>query len=90
MPKTFKVEINETDYYTSDGIWYTPDGLSEVIADNEEEAVQIAKDYLVDSANSLGNDVDQAEKEFSEWAWRVSEIKHDTDGMLLPYEWKNI
>lgn len=89
MPKIFKVEINETGYYTSDGIWYTPDGLSEVIADNEEEAVQIAKDYLVDSANSLGNDVDQAEKEFSEWAWRVSEVKYE-DGMLLPYEWKNI
>lgn len=89
MPKIFKVEINETGYYTSDSIWYTTDGLSEVIADNEEEAVQIAKDYLIDSANSLGNDVDQAEKEFSEWAWRVAEVKYE-DGMLLPYEWKNI
>lgn len=89
MSKKFRVEINETGYYFPDGIWYAPDQLSEVIADSEEEAVEIAKDCLIDSANSLGNDVEQASKEVSEWAWRAAEIKHK-DGMILPYDWKNV
>lgn len=84
--KKFRVEFNNTGYYSGAGIWDTVDEISAIPADSEEEAVEFAKEWWID----FSFDCEQAKKETSEYAWRASEIKYDEDGYLLPYEWKNI
>lgn len=84
--KKFRVEFNRTGNYSELALWETIDEISEIPADSEEEAVEFAKQWWID----WDFDYEQAKKEISDFAWRASEIKYDSEGFHLPFDWKNI
>ena len=62
--KKFRVEFNNTGYYSGAGIWDTVDEISEIPAESEEEAVEFAKEWWID----FSFDCEQAKKETSKYA----------------------
>lgn len=84
MNKKFRVEFNNTGFYSGAGIWETLDEIAEIEAEGVQEAIEYAKDWWVKTSD----DVEAAEIEVNEYAWRSAEIKHDKDGYLENYKWE--
>lgn len=82
--KKFRVEFNDTGFYSGAGIWEALDEFCEIEAENASEAIDLAKDYWLE--NSC--DAEKAEEEVKEFAWRAAEVKHDEYGYLEPYKWE--
>lgn len=92
--KKFRVEFNDTGFYSGAGIWETLDEYMEIEADNAQEAIDLAKDWWIESisSNYRGDDYDdvyeEAVKDTKEFAWRSSEIRYDEDGFLEDFNWE--
>lgn len=69
MNKKFKVEYNPTNDYNSE--WFTEDDLIE--AENEEEAIELAKDYNIEMARANGYTYEKAAEIVNSYAWRAKE-----------------
>lgn len=69
MSKMFKVEYNTTNEYGSE--WFSMDDYVE--AENEEEAIAIAKDCEIESARIFGSSYDAATEEINNRSWRATE-----------------
>lgn len=70
MSKKFKVEYNPTKDYSSE--WFTIDDYVE--AENAEEAIDFAKDYMIESARANGYEYDEAVEIHNSYAWRAEEV----------------
>lgn len=69
MEKMFKVEYNTSNEYGSE--WFSMDDYIE--AENEDEAIAIAKDCEIESARIFGSSYDAAVEEISKRRWRATE-----------------
>lgn len=90
MKKTFRVEFNETGFYSGAGIWDTIDEFVEMEADSAAEAIECAAEYMIESMlnNELeDHDYDEVKKSVYGWAWRAAENIVDEDGYLTRSEW---
>ena len=65
----FKVEYNPINEYGSE--WFSVDDYVE--AENEEEAIEIAKDCEIESARKFGLSYEAATEEINNYAWRATE-----------------
>lgn len=69
MNKKFKVEYNPTKDYSSE--WFTEDDFIE--AENEELAIELAKDYNIEMARANGYTYEEAAEIFNSYTWRAKE-----------------
>ena len=70
MNKMFKVEFNPTpEQYGSE--WFSMGDYIE--AENEEEAIAIAKDCEIESARKFAHNYAAAATEISNYSWRATE-----------------
>ena len=88
MKKMYRVEFNNTGFYSGAGIWETIDEIAEIEAENAQEAIEFAKDWWIESASHIGNDTEEARKEIEEFAWRAAAIERDDNGYLESYNWE--
>jgi len=92
MNKTFRVEFNETGYYSGQGIWTALEETTEVKAETAEEAVELIIEWMIDESIQYNPDnktYDQIEKEIRNYAWRAAEEIKNEYGIELG-EWKNV
>ena len=67
-------------------IWETLEEISNIEADNAEEAVEEAKSWWIENSA----DAEIANEEVSDMIWRAAKIEYDEDGYILPYNWEVI
>lgn len=80
----YRVEFNASGFYGGAGIWDTVDELVHVSADSAQEAIELAKDWWIETSS----DVEQGESEVREYAWRAAENRVDEDGYPESYNWE--
>lgn len=83
--KEFRVEFNSSGFYSGDGIWEVLDETDHILANNAAEAIELVKDWWLESSSS---DYDDAKIEIESFAFRAAEIKYDEDSLLEPYVWE--
>ena len=71
MNKKFKVEYNASSAYG--GEWFTVDDLVE--AETAEEAIELAKDYMIESARANGYEYEEADEIHNSYTWRAKEAE---------------
>lgn len=81
----YRVEFNETGFYSGQGVWNVLDETAEIKADNAQEAIELCIDWMIDTAlntNHIDNelDADKIREEIESYAWRASEIITDEYG----------
>lgn len=82
--KKFRVEFNTSGFYYGAGVWECIDEFDDIEAENVPEAIDLAKTwYLENSA-----DIEEAERDVENFAWRGSEITYDEDGYMDAYNWE--
>lgn len=79
----FRVEFNPSGYYSGQGVWETIDEFSCFEADDELDAIELAKQWWFDNSD----DHEKSEQEIESYVWRASKIKYDNDGYLESYTW---
>ena len=67
-------------------IWETLEEISNIEADNAEEAVEEAKSWWIETSD----DAEIADEEASGLIWRAAKIEYDEDGYLIPEEWEEV
>lgn len=70
MNKIFKIEYNPTNEYG--GEWFAVDDLVE--AETEEEAIELAKDYMIEASRANGYGYEQAVEIHNGYAWIAKEV----------------
>jgi hypothetical protein len=70
MNKKFKVEYNPTNEYGSE--WFTVEETVE--AETEEEAIDYAKEAMIESARAFGYEYDEAVETHNNYSWRAEEV----------------
>ena len=70
MNKKFKVEYNPTNEYGSE--WFTVEETIE--AETEEEAIDYAKEAMIESARAFGYEYDEAVETHNNYFWRAEEV----------------
>ena len=83
--KKFRVEFNNTGYYSGAGIWECVDEIGETEAEDAQEAIEIAIAWWAENAI----DFETGENEANNFAWRAAEIEYDSYGFLKGYTWIN-
>lgn len=79
----FVVEFNPSGFYYGQGEWHTYDEFWEVEADDESEAIGLAKQWYLEHSD----DYEEAEQKIESYAWRCSKIRYDEDGYMEDYVW---
>lgn len=70
MNKMFRVEYNTTNEYGSE--WFTVEDYIE--AEDSDEAIEFAKDHMIECARANGYDYDEAAEIHNNYAWRAEEV----------------
>lgn len=77
----YRVEFNDSGFYASQGIWTCLDGLTAVKADDPQEAIELAIDWLIDEQIQYGDqDHETAEKQVKSYAWRAAAVINEKTG----------
>lgn len=70
MNNKFEVEYNPTNEYGSE--WFTVEETVE--AETEEEAIDYAKEAMIESARAFGYEYDEAVEIHNNYSWRATVI----------------
>lgn len=88
----YRVEFNDTGFYSGQGIWTVLDETAEVEAENAEEAVELIIDWMIEQGihyNPNNQTYEEIEREIKSYAWRAAEIIKDEYGIGYR-EWTNV
>lgn len=76
--KKYRVEFNETGYYSGQGIFDTLEEFTNMECESAAEAIEYAVDYMTENDSRYGEtDTETIRKEYEGYAWRAAEI-HQT------------
>lgn len=70
MNKKFRVEYNPTNENGSE--WFTVGDF--IDAETEEEAIVLAKDYMIECSRANGYEYEEATEIHNNYAWRAEEV----------------
>lgn len=87
----YRVEFNETGYYSGQGVWICLDETAEVEAATAQEAIELCIDWMIEQGKDYNPDDksdEEIETEIKSYAWRASEIIEDEYGKDYGTHWE--